>query len=190
MSALMRKSLTDLTRRKARTFFTVLTLSLAVDVAMEDPPARKVGEPRPHRELAEGRNACRVLVVAHGDRLPVHRDDLIDVDVDVKRVPGAAGVTNDPLLRGIEPDDRVVTGPVKGLVIDPETAVRGNGRKRSVLEGEPALRSDVSSGEVLDRQQRRRQWLRGHGSPSTTRVARVASFWVVSPVEKGRVRNA
>ena len=30
MSALMRKSLTDLTRRKARTFFTVLTLSLAV----------------------------------------------------------------------------------------------------------------------------------------------------------------
>src|SRR5918995_6238817 len=30
MSALMRKSFTDLTRRKARTFFAVLTLSLAV----------------------------------------------------------------------------------------------------------------------------------------------------------------
>src|SRR3954468_323073 len=30
MSAVVRKSLTDLTRRKARTFFTVLTLALAV----------------------------------------------------------------------------------------------------------------------------------------------------------------
>ena len=30
MSALIRKSVTDLTRRKARTFFTVLTLALAV----------------------------------------------------------------------------------------------------------------------------------------------------------------
>src|SRR5215208_7638139 len=115
-------------------------------MAVEDPPARKVEEPGPHRELAEGRDAGRVLVVAHRDRLPIHRDDLIVVDVDVKRVPGAAGVANDPLLGRVEPDDRIVTGPVKGLVIDPETGVRGKGRKRSVLEGEPALRSDVSSG--------------------------------------------
>src|SRR5687768_6282083 len=107
-------------------------------MAVEDPPTREVGEPRPHRELAEGRNAGRVLVIAHRDRLPIHRDDLIVVDVDVKRVPGAAGVANHPLLGRIEPDDRVVTSSVKDLVIDPETAGRGNGRKRSVLEGEPA----------------------------------------------------
>ena len=30
MSAVVRKSLTDLTRRRARTFFTILTLALAV----------------------------------------------------------------------------------------------------------------------------------------------------------------
>src|SRR5215212_787042 len=35
------------------------------DVAVVDPPAWEVEEPRPHRELAEGRDAGRVLVVAH-----------------------------------------------------------------------------------------------------------------------------
>src|SRR5262245_48278124 len=51
------------------------------DVAVEDPTAGEVGKLRAHRELAEGRDAGRVLVVAHRDRLPIYRHDLIVVDV-------------------------------------------------------------------------------------------------------------
>src|SRR5688500_10240342 len=105
-------------------------------MAVEDPAAREIFEARTHGDLTEGRNGCGVLVVTQRDRLSVDGDDLVVVDVDVKRVPGTAGVANDPLLGGIEPDDRVVPRLVKRLAIDPEAGVLWLRRKRAVLERE------------------------------------------------------
>ena len=62
------------------------------DVAVVDPPAREVEKPRPDGDLAERRHGRRVLVVAHRDRPPVDGDDLVVVDVDMERVPGAVAL--------------------------------------------------------------------------------------------------
>src|SRR5215213_7754332 len=44
------------------------------DVAVVNPPARKVEKPRAHGDLAEWRHGRRVLPIAHRNRLPVHGD--------------------------------------------------------------------------------------------------------------------
>src|SRR5687768_10374315 len=79
MSAVLRKSFTDLTRRKARTFFTVLTLSLAVaSVGLLAVPS--VMQQAMEREVAANKSADVIVsfepvalgtgVLARLDRLP------------------------------------------------------------------------------------------------------------------------
>src|SRR5215213_1004345 len=84
MSATLRKSFTDLTRRKARTFFTVLTLSLAVaSVGLFAVPS--VMQQAMEREVVANKSAD---VIVSFEPLALHGAEL----ARLARLPGVAAI--------------------------------------------------------------------------------------------------
>ena len=66
------------------------------DLAVRDPTTRDIAEPRLDLDLAERRQACRVLYVARISRLPVHDDDSIDLEPGQVQPPACLADGGDP----------------------------------------------------------------------------------------------
>ena len=155
MSAVVRKSVTDLTRRKARTFFTVLTLALAVASVgiFAVPPA--------HAAVHEAR----------GRRPPARRRDRLDEAAAAQRRRAGRGWRALPNVTAVEPRSLFAT-----------RVWVGERRERAIVVGVPDYarqRADVvaidsgaapAAGAVLTDQNNAKRQAASTSAPAPTRA--------------------